>query len=249
VALDPDAQLLLVGTSSGMVVLLDSCSGTVRAQAAAGGVPSQIAVDASAGRALVLVPPLVRLFDIPQRRWLANIALPANAYPQQITLAPETHQALILNAGNTILWVVNTQSGRVEYRTLQGSGKTPSSAPPIRTPIPTATPLSKALTVTPLSLTFGPRAVNTSSAPQTITLQATGGEPVAINTIQLLGGTDFGLNADACAYQAVEPGATCKLSVTFMPTAPGPRTATIIILDDTPPHQHRVDLSGTGTGK
>jgi hypothetical protein len=88
--------------------------------------------------------------------------------------------------------------------------------------------------------------VNTSSAPQPITLQATGGAPVAINTVQLYGGTDFTLNGPACSNQTLQPGATCKLSVVFTPTASGPRSAIIIITDDTPVHQHRVQLHGQG---
>jgi YVTN family beta-propeller protein len=119
-ALDSGAHLLIVATTAGLD-LLDSCSGKVLGQVDSGGQPSQVAVDPSVGRALVLEPPRVRLLDThnwrqTSRRWLSDVPLPANALPQQLTIATGTHEALILDPGNATLWVADTRSGKILHK-------------------------------------------------------------------------------------------------------------------------------------
>lgn len=71
---------------------------------------------------------------------------------------------------------------------------------------------------------------------------------MTIGTVDLRDpGGDFTLDASACANQALLPGATCLLKVSFAPTVPGPRAAAIVILDDTSEHQQVISLSGIGS--
>jgi YVTN family beta-propeller protein len=116
-AVDAPAHLLVVGTTSGNLVLLDSCSGMVVAQIDAGGVPIEVAVDSGAGTALVVLPVQhqVRIFAITSRRWLGQVALPATAFPQQVAVVSQIHQALILDPISTSLWVADTRSGVVQH--------------------------------------------------------------------------------------------------------------------------------------
>jgi YVTN family beta-propeller protein len=114
-AFDPVARLLLVATRSGLT-LMDSCTGTVESRLAAGGIPSLVAVDAAARRALVLVAQQrVRLLDTHTRRWLGLVRLPADALPEQLAVAGGTHVALVLSRRHATLWVVDTRTGSVQH--------------------------------------------------------------------------------------------------------------------------------------
>src|SRR5215471_20586079 len=46
---------------------------------------------------------------------------------------------------------------------------------------------------------------------------------------------------------SLNPGASCTISVTFTPTAPGNRTGTISVSDNAPNSPQSVNLTGTGT--
>ncbi len=113
-AVDAEAHLLIVAAQS-TLVLLDSCTGKLVTRVSAGGAATQVAVDAAAGRALVVVASRVRLFDTRHRRWLADARLPADARPRQMAIAGETHEALLVDPGYAALWVVDTRTGAVVH--------------------------------------------------------------------------------------------------------------------------------------
>ena len=65
---------------------------------------------------------------------------------------------------------------------------------------------------------FGDVVVNTTSAPQTITVSNTGNADLVITSIAPLLGTHFS-SSDDCVNGAIAPGASCTITVTFTPTA------------------------------
>ena len=83
----------------------------------------------------------------------------------------------------------------------------------------------------PAALTFPAQSLNTTSAPQTVTL-TNGDNPLTISSITL-GGTNAGRrsrfpSASTCvAPSSLDPGTKCTIIVTFSPTTPGVRKATI----------------------
>jgi hypothetical protein len=110
--------------------------------------------------------------------------------------------------------------------------------------VPTATLL-------PASLSFGSVAVSVTSAAKTSTLTDTS-TTVALNissiTITGADAGDFKLSsATTCPSSGTIPAlGTCIVSVTFTPSAPGARSATLTVNDNTSAGKQTVSLSGTG---
>ena len=92
------------------------------------------------------------------------------------------------------------------------------------------------------SLTFGITSVGSASAAQTVQLVNTGTAAVHVTGVTASAG--FAVTMD-CA--AVQPGATCSLSVSFQPQAAGTTLGAIEILSDSVSSLEFVSLAGTGT--
>jgi uncharacterized repeat protein (TIGR03803 family)/VCBS repeat-containing protein len=103
------------------------------------------------------------------------------------------------------------------------------------------------VTVNPASLTFGTQPVGTTSSAQVITVLNTGNGQLTITGISTIGinAADFARSSNCGASLA--PGASCRISVTFTPTNPGSRNATIEIRNNALGSPHRIGLTGTGT--
>ncbi|MDD1621970.1 MAG: choice-of-anchor D domain-containing protein [Methylococcaceae bacterium] len=104
--------------------------------------------------------------------------------------------------------------------------------------------------VTPGPLTFT-GVINSTSAPQLVTVSNTGNGNLAISGVALTTGTQFGITNNCPVSPAtLAPGANCTISVTFQPTAEGSPTDTLTITDNTggvAGSVQTVALSGTAT--
>ena len=86
-------------------------------------------------------------------------------------------------------------------------------------------------TVSPTSAAFGVPTGSTASAPQTVTVIASGGT-VTVQTVSIAGSGDFAIptGTDGCSGQTLaSPSSTCTINVVFTPTASGLETATLNI--------------------
>jgi len=114
---------------------------------------------------------------------------------------------------------------------------------------PHAVALSGTGTVTslmPKTLSFGSQAVGTTSAARTTILTNTGSAVLNVSGISITGtnAVDFVLSSD-CGT-SIGAGASCKINVTFKPTATGSRSATVSVIHDGGGSPHKVTLVGTG---
>jgi hypothetical protein len=101
------------------------------------------------------------------------------------------------------------------------------------------------ITIGPGSLSFANQPVGTPSGAQTVTLQNTGLVPLTIGGITTSG--DFGRTTTCPIGPAtLAPGASCTISVTFTPTAAGPRAGVLTITSDAPGSPNVIPLSGNG---
>lgn len=114
-----------------------------------------------------------------------------------------------------------------------GSG---SSAPP---PPPT-------MSLTPASLDFGVRIVGTASGPQVETLTNTGSSELAINNVAITGTNATDFDQSRTCGSSLGAGASCTLNVTFTPSQPGQRSASITITDDGVGSPQVLSLNGVG---
>ena len=105
--------------------------------------------------------------------------------------------------------------------------------------------VSAGIALSPAGLTFAPQLVNTTSAPETITLD-NGDAALTITSISVTGANagDFAETNDCGTSQP--PGGKCTISVTFTPTASGIRSGSITIVDSAPGSPHVANLTGTG---
>jgi hypothetical protein len=100
--------------------------------------------------------------------------------------------------------------------------------------------------VSTTSLLFGNQIVGTTSASQAVTLSNVGTTTLTINSF-----TFAGLNPADYVYSTncggtLRVGSSCRINVSFRPTASGVRTATLQINDSDPTSPQTVSLTGTG---
>ena len=99
-----------------------------------------------------------------------------------------------------------------------------------------------AAALSPSSLTFSSRTINTTSAAQTVTLTNSGSAALSVTGISASGSF---AETNTCG-SSVAAGANCTISVTFTPTATGALSGTLSVVDSV--GTQTVALSGTGTG-
>ena len=119
-----------------------------------------------------------------------------------------------------------------------------NNANPVPTPTPTPAPPAgtPAAAVSPSSLTFGNQAVQTTSAPQTLTVTNSGGAALAITSIAASG--DFA-QTNSCG-NSLAAGTNCAITVTFTPTSASARTGSVTITDNASSSPQTVALTGAG---
>jgi len=112
-------------------------------------------------------------------------------------------------------------------------------------PLLTASTAAQAsISLGPASLTFGPQAVATASAPQTITVTNTGNAPLTVSMVATTG--DFN-ETDNCASVSIAVNSTCTIYVSFLPTATGGRSGLLTVYGNVSGGQATAALSGTGS--
>jgi Abnormal spindle-like microcephaly-assoc'd, ASPM-SPD-2-Hydin len=115
----------------------------------------------------------------------------------------------------------------------------------------TGTGVQAAATVTPASTTFGSQPVSTSSITKTITLKNSGTGTLTYNNTTVTGANagDFSVGDSNCASTVfLAANDTCTITVQFVPTATGHRSANIVVHDNAPSNPTQtVTVSGTAT--
>jgi hypothetical protein len=101
--------------------------------------------------------------------------------------------------------------------------------------------------LSPEGVNFGDQKIGTKSSPVPVTLTNKGKTSLSISQIAITGkdAADF-TQTNNCG-SSVPAGGSCKISVTFDPTAKGNRSAAVSISDDGGASPQRVSLAGTGT--
>jgi hypothetical protein len=108
--------------------------------------------------------------------------------------------------------------------------------------------LPPVISVSPTALNFGKQAVNTTSAPLTLTVSNTGGAPMSEVGFQITGpsASNFAMGGTTCGA-TLGDGKSCTLKVTFTPTASGTEDATLTVTSSSSQVKAvKVPLSGNG---
>jgi sugar lactone lactonase YvrE len=110
----------------------------------------------------------------------------------------------------------------------------------------TGTGATAAASLSTTSLTYGPQAVGTESASQSVTLTNTGELPLGIISIQVTGANASSfVFANNCG-SSLAAGSSCSIHGHFAPTTTGPLTAAIVITDHAGDSPQSITLTGTG---
>ncbi len=120
------------------------------------------------------------------------------------------------------------------------------SRQPIATPIDAPSGGSPAASLSPASSDFSVQVLSTSSNTQTVTLTNTGTSPLTITGINFVGtnAVDF-LQSNTCPG-SLSASSSCNITVTFIPSAFGYRTANLSVSDNASGSPHIVQLTGFG---
>lgn len=110
---------------------------------------------------------------------------------------------------------------------------------------------SPAVSLSPVSLSFGNQVVSTTSAQQVVTLTNTGTASLTISSVALTTGTQFALatpgsGSDCRTVGTVAVSASCNIAVTFTPTSAGAQSDTVSVTDNAAGSPHTFGVSGTG---
>ena len=103
------------------------------------------------------------------------------------------------------------------------------------------------ISLSPVSLNFGKQKVGTKSAPRTVTATNVGTIAITFSSVGVTATQKDFSAAGNCVGQAIQPGGSCQMSVTFDPTKTGKRTADLYFnLPVGSVSPAPVPLSGTG---
>jgi len=96
---------------------------------------------------------------------------------------------------------------------------------------------------------FGDQTVDRPSAARQISVTNLGSQILRIVGTPVLGGTnaaDFAIAGDTCAGRSLSFRKSCEVGVVFTPSAPGARSATLVIESNTDPVTTSFPITGTG---
>jgi hypothetical protein len=127
------------------------------------------------------------------------------------------------------LTITDTAPGSPQSVNLSGTGLGPEAA----------------VSLSPTSLSFASQVLNTTSAPQVVTLTNSGNATLQISQISATG--DF-TETNTCGL-TLAAGASCKISVTFTPFSTGTLMGTLFIFDNVTGSPQTVALTGIGAAQ
>ena len=102
------------------------------------------------------------------------------------------------------------------------------------------------VSLSPASLAFGNQTIGTASTVQSVTLNNTGNGTLSITSISLAGANSADFTESTTCGSTLASGGTCSITVGFVPTASGSRSASVSIADNVSGSPQTVSLTGTG---
>jgi Pro-kumamolisin, activation domain/Abnormal spindle-like microcephaly-assoc'd, ASPM-SPD-2-Hydin len=148
-----------------------------------------------------------------------------------VTFTPATSGTLTAQ-----LNIADNAAGSPQTASLTGTGAGSTKPPTV--------------TLTPTSLTFASTAVGSTSATKVVTLKNTSTAILDINTggITVVGADPSSFTETTTCGTTLAAGASCRISVKFVPVSAGSLTASLSVADNATGSPQAVSLAGTATG-
>ncbi|PYV26998.1 MAG: hypothetical protein DMG27_05145, partial [Acidobacteria bacterium] len=112
----------------------------------------------------------------------------------------------------------------------------------------TGTGTAPGVSLAPASVSFGSQQVGSTSAAQAVTLSNTGAAPLSITSVGISGSNSGDFAQTNTCGTSVAAGGNCTISVTFSPTATGPRNGNVTVTDNAGDSPQALPVTGVGTG-
>ncbi len=171
----------------------------------------------------------------------SEFSLSGSCLPVPLVLAPPSSCLL-----NVIFSPMNPGTSQATISVVSNSPNNPQTISLSGTAV---APTPNAVLNPANSFTFpGTTTQGTSSAPQNITVSNTGDAPLHITSVSLgsFNAGDYSIGASTCT-DAIAPGTTCTIPLTFSPLGSGIRTAAITITDDAANSPQVLTINGNAT--
>ena len=101
--------------------------------------------------------------------------------------------------------------------------------------------------ISPDTLHFSRQVLNTSSAPQTVTVTNEGVSPLTVSEVRTEGDYSYSQKTN-CLSSNIPPKGTCTINVTYTPTESGLRYGALHLTFTDPASPYNVSLTGSATG-
>ena len=138
-----------------------------------------------------------------------------------VTFQPQT-----AGPKNSTLTIVDSSAGSPHTMMLSGN----------------ALAATESLVSTPQAYTYNDQVIGTTSSLGTFVFYNSGTSPITVSGATV--SSNFNIYSNGCS--TIYPNSSCSVYVQFIPTAAGPLSGTLTLLDDAPGNPHTVALSGTG---
>ncbi len=240
-----------------VVSVINTSNDTVTTNIPVGSAPDGVAVSPDGTRVYVAnsLDDTVSVIDTSNDSVISTIAVGAG--PLGVAVSPDSAHVYITNSAADTVSVIDTSNNTVTDTIAVGDAPrgvavSPDGARAYVTNFNDNTVSVLELqpagfSVSPSTVPFGNQLVGAASSAQTLTVTNTGTSNLTISAKGLAGADpgQFALGADTC-NTPVAPGNTCTIAVSFSPTSPGDKSATLEFTSNALTSPDTVTLSGTG---
>ena len=209
----------LTGTGTAPVAGLNPASLTFAGQLVSTTSAPQRVTLTNTGSANLTITSIVASGDFGETNSCTSPVAPAASCSITVTFTPKAS-----GARNGAITISDNASGSPQSVSLSGTGTQPL------------------VSLAPASLTFGSQILNTTTSSQAVTLTNTGTATLTITSV--VAGSNF--SATNTCGGSVLSGASCKVNVTFTPSAGGTLTGVLTLTDNASPPGQTINLTGTG---
>ena len=240
-----------------VVSVINTSNDTVTTNIPVGSAPDGVAVSPDGTRVYVAnsLDDTVSVIDTSNNTVTDTIAVGAG--PLGVAVSPDSAHVYITNSAADTVSVIDTSNNTVTDTIAVGDAPRGVAVSPDGTrayvtnfndnTVSVLELQPTGFSVSPSTVPFGNQLVGAASSAQTLTVTNTGTSNLTISEKELAGADpgQFALGADTC-NTPVAPGNTCTIAVSFSPTSPGDKSATLEFTSNALTSPDTVTLSGTG---
>jgi hypothetical protein len=163
---------------------------------------------------------------------------------------PDLTASILFGSGDGAFWTYldygSQLTGQLAIGDFNGDGKLDLAGATLGSNTASILLQNDFVSISPLTISFGTRALDTVSRTETVTLTNAGTSALTINSIALTGSNPGDFTEKNTCGASLPPSGHCDIKASFAPTQVGPLTAGLTITDSDASSPQTVSLSGYG---